>query len=133
MESFDIPIHGKSVNSKDIHSFVIKGQINKAVEFVVDKTHCSIHEAKEVVDEIRNLSLKKRDEKLETWKTKAPGQCTKVIDKNKEYLLQKAINNIPHCPRCESTNIQRQKVRIKGSLQVDGLKPFRCSRCGYEW
>lgn len=37
------------------------------------------------------------------------------------------------CPICGSADIQRQKVRIKGSLQVDGLKSFECSRCGYEW
>lgn len=42
-------------------------------------------------------------------------------------------SSTPKCPICNSTNIQRQKVRIKGSLKVDGLKSFKCSRCGYEW
>ena len=51
------------------------------------------------------------------------------------------INNIPHCPTCGSTNVEKisgankvGKAALFGIFSVGTLtKTYRCKNCGYKW
>lgn len=49
-------------------------------------------------------------------------------------------NNIPKCPTCGSTNLERISLSSKvvstalfGLFSTKRHKTFRCKNCGYEW
>ncbi len=49
-------------------------------------------------------------------------------------------NNVPHCPTCGSTNIEKISAGKKamgflavGILSSNVRKTFKCNNCGYKW
>lgn len=56
-------------------------------------------------------------------------------------ILKKAADNIPKCPTCGSTNIQKISASNKvGKAVLFGIfaigsmgKTFKCNKCGHRW
>lgn len=59
-----------------------------------------------------------------------------VVESKKEVL-----DNLPKCPTCSSTNIQKisggskaMKVALFGIFAAGAVsKTFKCNKCGYQW
>ncbi len=58
----------------------------------------------------------------------------------KEQQIQNQKPNIPQCPTCHSTNIERISSGKKtggflglGVLNSNFKKMFKCNNCGYKW
>jgi predicted RNA-binding Zn-ribbon protein involved in translation (DUF1610 family) len=66
------------------------------------------------------------------------GNISNIIRRNVPYS---DTQNIPKCPTCGSTNIQRISVSNKvGKVALLGIlaggaisKTFKCNKCGYKW
>lgn len=57
-----------------------------------------------------------------------------------KYVSAKAVQNIPRCPTCGSTNIEKISVGKKmeggfffGIFSSDVRNQFKCKNCGYKW
>lgn len=85
---------------------------------------CSLSDAKKVIDEI-----------IET------NEIPKVlILKQQEIVTKKEENNIPHCPTCGSTNIEKisstkrwLSTGLFGLASSDVGKTMVCKKCRYKW
>lgn len=64
-----------------------------------------------------------------------------TLKKNENYIPETTeIKNLPKCPTCSSTNLQKISVTSKvvntamfGVLGTKRHKTFHCNNCGYEW
>lgn len=62
------------------------------------------------------------------------------LEEQKKRTTEQPSQNIPHCPSCGSTNIEKISFTRKaiGFLAVGILSPnarstFKCKSCGYKW
>lgn len=62
------------------------------------------------------------------------------ISSKEQRIKSQATQNIPHCPNCNSTNIQKISMtsRVIGSMMLGILssnigKTYQCNKCKYKW
>jgi len=116
----------------------IKTSITESQAIDISENHTDNYE--EFIGNIVKTYLKNIDEKDKI--------CNKFyqmakIDKVSKKPIQEekpAQQNIPKCPTCQSTNIQRISGLERGtSIGLFGLfskkinKSFKCNNCGYTW
>ena len=76
------------------------------------------------------------------WTEKAAAmQESKTEPKIEVSAAKSANDNLPKCPTCSSTNIQKisggskaVKVALFGIFAAGAVsKTFKCNKCGYQW
>lgn len=165
MVNFPITINGITIMSSEIIPYIRKCESKNAIKYVIDKTSCSFSEAEEIVIEIKNSLYNKgfsntSYKNSDTFKIcpKCGKQYPYLIDhctecgystqayKNRMKKLQEDVEkpvvqkNIPRCPTCSSTNIQKISTTKKaagaigfGLLSRTAKSQFECKNCGYKW
>lgn len=133
MKNFKITLNGTQIDSEDVFKYVRKWEIKDAIQYLINETGCT-EEANEVVDEIKDLmkgSLKQSVNK-NTYNYQS-AQSSKPIHSTQSQ-------NVPHCPTCNSTNIEKISVgkKMKGSFlfgifSSDVRNQMHCKDCGYKW
>lgn len=160
MVDFPIKINEITIMSSEIIPYIRKCESENAIKYIIEKTSCSVSEAKEIVDEIKTSIYNKGfsntpSKTSDTFKTcpKCNKQYPYLIDhcfecgystqtyRNRMKKLQEDIEkpviekNIPKCPICGSTAItagQRGFSIITGFLGSNKTV-CRCANCGYSW
>lgn len=127
MKNFKITLNGTQIDSEDIFKYVRKWEIKDAIQYLINETGCT-EEANDVVDEIKDLmkySLK---------------QSVNKHTQSSKQIQSIQPQNIPHCPTCNSTNIEKISVgkKTKGSFlfgifSSDVRNQMHCKDCGYKW
>lgn len=127
-------------------SLVNNGKLDTdSINFVMSLPELTIKESSEFVDFLN-------ENKYIPWSYPYDTQVLAQLDAinniieywNKENLKQSIKesiqpSNVPHCPSCHSTNIQ--KIGLGGKMGILGLgllssnvgKTFKCKNCGYKW
>lgn len=66
--------------------------------------------------------------------------CNKPLVSEEEYRKLKANPNLPKCPTCSSTNIEKISSFDKaagavmfGLFSKTARSQFKCRNCGYKW
>lgn len=162
MVDFPIKINEITIMSSEIIPYIRKCESENAIKYIIEKTSCSVNEAKEIVDEIKTSIYNKGfsntpSKTSDTFKTcpKCNKQYPYLIDhciecgyttqayKNRMKKLQEDIEkpliekNIPKCPICGSTNIEKLSF-TKKVISIGGLgilsnkigKTWKCNNCG---
>ena len=133
MESFDISINKVNIKSDEVNKFLNKGQADKAVDFIIERSKCSKTEADEVVEELKQLRIQNRDHTISNWNQTKESQST-YLDSTKRKLASDTPPK-PHCPKCNSTSItagQRGYKLMTGFLGSNKTVN-RCANCGHSW
>lgn len=127
MINFKITLNNTEIDSEKIFPYVENGEVKDAVLFMKKETGCSNEEAYEVYKELKQMVNPKPLKQAERDKLK------------KEYKTSQQLN-IPHCPVCNSTNIEKISLgkKAKGSflfgfLSSDVRKQMHCKDCGYKF
>ena len=73
-------------------------------------------------------------------KEKRQKEREEYIKKSQQYILNKTLENVPRCPTCNSTKVE--KISATKRLVSTGLfglassnigKTMYCKNCGYKW
>lgn len=98
----------------------------KAITLLVEKYNCDFDDARMVCDYIIDGTL-------------PPSNLSPQEQAYNNAVAQELLNK-PHCPTCNSTNIQKIGAGERiGSVAMLGLfskkinKSFKCKNCGYTW
>lgn len=111
------------INSKEYDlsgelNLVLNGNIIGAIKSVREKTGLGLADGKYIVDYMNNHK-----------------ECPSILN-----FEQKKETNVPHCPTCGSTNIEKISVTKKafsgamfGLFSSDIRNSMHCKNCGYKW
>ena len=88
------------------------------------------------VSENKVFDMQKENERI-----KSVQDLETHIKESKNEAELKAQNNVPHCPTCGSTNVEKisglNKVASGALFGIFSLghisKTFKCKNCGYKW
>lgn len=127
MTNFKITLNNTEIDSDKIFPYVKNGEVKDAVLFMKEETGCSNEEAYKVYKELKQMI-----------NPKPLKQAERDILKRDDNTYQQS--NIPHCPVCNSTNIEKISVgkKFKGSIlfgifSSDAQKTMYCKDCGYKF
>lgn len=134
MKNFKITLNGTQIDSEDVFKYVRRWEIKDAIQYLINETGCTEEEANDVVDEIKDLM--KYSLKQSVNKHTHNHQSTQ----SSKQIQSTQPQNIPHCPTCNSTNIEKISVgkKMKGSFlfgifSSDVRNQMHCKDCGYKW
>lgn len=134
MKNFKIKLNQVEIDSEEVYKYVRKMQFENAINFIMDKTGCEQSEAQGVVDDLKDMMLHYRDSSVQARKIKD------TCNNQRKQINPPQQQNIPHCPVCNSTNVEKISVgkKIKGSMLFglfsnDAKKQMHCKDCGYKF
>lgn len=168
MINFKININNTEINSNEIIKYIKNCQSKEAISYIMEISGCDLSEATEVVNEIKKTihdqsirgagirtnhsSEFKKCPKCGKEYMSSMNHCIQCGYKTEKYVRrmnslkdtidkeQKSQQNLPHCPVCNSTNIEKISIgkKAKGSflfglLSSDVRKQMHCKDCGYKF
>ena len=124
-----------------IDHFVMNTETNEAVGNVIRKMQCE-NEEDEAIEYIKNFFKCDEDtakSAFEIFKKEMGEPPSQQQIAHANAVAREALN-IPKCPTCSSTNIQRigtgeraVSVAMLGIFSKKINKSFKCKHCGYTW
>lgn len=134
MKNFKIKLNQVEIDSEEVYKYVRKMQFENAINFIMDKTGCEQSEAQGVVDDLKDMMLHYRDSSVQARKIKD------TCNNQRKQINPPQQQNIPHCPVCNSTNIEKISLgkKAKGSFlfgffSSDVRNQMHCKDCGYKF
>ena len=122
----------KGCDGEMIHSKITAGE-NVYIEHISEDREFLI-----AMNDLRNTDVIAYKEKIAQYK--AEFEKTHAPLSDNENDVYKQPSNLPKCPVCNSTNIEKISVgkKIKGSMLFglfsnDAKKQMRCKDCGYKF
>lgn len=129
--NYPIKVNNTTIMFDDINNFLKHGQREKAIQFIISKSNCTEKEAVDVVEDLIHMK------KIQIQYSNSPN----IIEESKRQCQQKKYEqNIPKCPTCGSTNIEKILLSSKvigaglfGLFSKSAKSQFKCKNCGYKW
>lgn len=116
MNTENIIINGVEINPQEIHSLISQNRKLEAIKYVVDKTNCSLLEAKNLVDD---LSDNKRSQTIEMDGLE---QVRELLKQNKKIDAVKLVKSMTGLGLKESKEIVDKLDRLNSDQLIKAFK-----------
>lgn len=120
-------------NTADDLIIECEGNVFKAIKLFKEKFNVSNDKAKEYI-----MKSQKKFSVDETIEENTPPPI--VVYEEKKEIENSTLANVPRCPTCNSTNIEKMGMVGKMiSTELFGFasgsigKTFKCNNCGFKW